>query len=63
VLFGVDLPLSRTACHSSFERWSGYDIFSEAGVDELKRDPRNGIDGIDLMAVVRLNGNNACGDE
>jgi hypothetical protein len=57
----ADIPLFRTACHSPSERWSGYVILAEAGV-ELKRDPKNGIDGIDRRMNGRWRGPSArCG--
>ena len=49
---GICIPLLSTACHSSFDFWIGYDMLSDAGVEELKREPRNGMEGIDLRIVV-----------
>ncbi len=46
----------KTALHSSFDRESGYDIFCEAGVEVPNKEPRNGIEGIDLKMVVREKG-------
>lgn len=51
-------PLLSTACHSSSERWSGYVMFADEE-DELKRDPKKGIVGIDLMTVPRMKGESA----
>ena len=53
---GEKVPLERTACHSSSDFWTGYDIFSLLAVLVLKRAERNGIVGIDLKAVTRPRG-------
>jgi len=50
---GMCIPLLSTACHSSFDFWTGYDMLSDAGVEELKRELRNGIAGMDLRIVAR----------
>lgn len=51
---GGVLPLFRTARHSSSERESGCDMFADAEVELLllKREPRNGMDGIDRIKSV-----------
>lgn len=51
---GEDIPLLRTARHSSLDFSTGNDILEES--DELKRDPRNGMVGIDLRIVARVSG-------
>lgn len=56
-----DVPLFNTACHSCSDLWSGYVISAEDD-DELKSELKNGIAGIDLIAVPRTKGDNArCG--
>ena len=51
-------PLFKTACHSWSDLLSAYVILDEAGV-ELKREPKNGIDGIDRSANGLLRGPSA----
>ena len=52
------VPLFNTACHSWSDLLSLYVILAEAGV-ELKREPKNGIDGIDRSANGLLMGPSA----
>lgn len=52
----------KTACHSWSDRLSGNDMFAEDDADEPNKDPRKGIEGIDLMRVARVKGESAfCG--
>lgn len=53
-----DLPLFKTACHSWSDLLSLYVILAEAGV-EPKREPKNGMDGIDRSANGLLSGPSA----
>ena len=53
-----ELPLFKTACHSWSDLLSLYVILAEAGV-ELKREPKNGMDGIDRSANGLLSGPSA----
>jgi hypothetical protein len=48
------LPFDRTACHSSSDFWSGYDILFELLV--LKKLDRKGIVGIDFKMVPLVKG-------